>query len=139
MKSGDFMHMNGNQAWKPQVTQPICVGDTWGLEHLRQRGGDFDAVQPVKQLFNFGLKGLLSEGGNAQQFVGSATYTITLGKDNKTLEFSIYNETSKNSLMYHGLIPGIDATSHTREENPVMGTITQTYTFSEPLSKPKAE
>ncbi len=42
--------MNEIQACKPQVTQPICVGDTWGLEHLRQRGdlhSDIDRSQPI--------------------------------------------------------------------------------------------
>lgn len=32
------MQMSGYKAWKPQVTQPMRVGNIRGLEHLRQRG-----------------------------------------------------------------------------------------------------
>jgi RHS repeat-associated protein len=93
--------------------------------------GDFGSVKPVTTTNKF--TGVLTEGGNAQQFVGSATIDISLNKDNKTLDYTIYNETSKNSLMYNGVIPGVDATSHSRDENPAMGTTSQTYTASEPL------
>lgn len=39
VKSGDFTEMLLNmKVQQPQVTQPQCVGDYWGLEHLRERG-----------------------------------------------------------------------------------------------------
>ncbi|MCX6186664.1 MAG: hypothetical protein NTU43_06655, partial [Bacteroidetes bacterium] len=97
--------------------------------------GDFKAVKPISEVFKFNT-GLVTEGVNTQQFVGSATYNITLATDNKTINYTITNETSKNSLMYHGMIPFVDATSHTRDENPVMGTTKQTYESSEPLTIP---
>ena len=97
--------------------------------------GDFKNVVPVTE--NFKFKGVLTEGLNAQQFVGSADITITLDKDNKTLNYTMYNETSKNSLLYNGYIPFVDATSHSRDVNPIMGTTSQTYTSSEPLVTPE--
>ena len=95
--------------------------------------GDYKNVKSFKKAFSFGIKGIVTEGRNAQQFVGSATYEITFDEKTKSLNFTISNETSKNSLMYHRLIPGVDATSHSREEDKMLGTTSQTFQFSESI------
>ena len=99
--------------------------------------GDFKNIKKVSRSFTFGVTGLFTEGTNAQQFVGSAKYTITLSKDKKSLQFTIYNETSEESFKYHNKLSflggAFKAKSHTRDEDPVMGTISQTFTFTEPL------
>lgn len=109
--------------------------DFYEVNKKALESGDFSKVQTVERTYKF--TGVLTEGGNAQQFVGSARINISLAEDKKTLNYSIYNETSKNSLLYNGVIPGVDATSHSRDENPVMGTTSQTYESSEPLVIPK--
>lgn len=109
--------------------------DFYEVNKKALESGDFSKVQTVERTYKF--TGVLTEGGNAQQFVGSARITISLAEDKKTLNYSIYNETSKNSLLYNGYIPFVDVTSHSRDENPVMGTTSQTYTSSEPLVTPK--
>lgn len=99
--------------------------------------GDFKNIKSIEKGFDFGITGLLTEGTNAQQFVGSAKYTITLGADNKTLNFSIYNETSEESFKYHNKVPGIKGTNHDRGDSPIEGTISQTFEFSEPVKTGK--
>jgi len=93
--------------------------------------GDFASVRPLNKSMNFGLTGLTREGGNAQQFVGSAYYHISLSDDHKKLNFTIYNETSEKSLLYH-----LPVDNHTRSVTPFLGTTSQTYEFSEPLQEP---
>ena len=100
---------------------------------LPAAAGDLGKVSGLSKTFGFGVTGLLTEGSNAQQFVGSATYTVNLSADKKSLNFTIYNQTSEESFKYHNEVPGIKGTSHNREDNPIEGTISQTFQFSEPI------
>ena len=62
---------------------------------------------------------------NAGEFVGTALYSFSLSKDEKTLSIHVYDTKNEYSFLLH--LPGTDR--HTRAEQKIMGETTQTYDF----------
>ncbi len=71
--------MSGYRVWKPQVTQPICVGDTWGLEHLRQRGGSpfHGAHADVNALNNYKYDALGNLIADKREQIANIEWTVS--------------------------------------------------------------